>query len=304
MKIRIGTRGSKLALWQANYVLERIEALFPHHTCELVVMKTKGDKILDSPLSKIGGKGLFVKEIEEALLEGRVDLAVHSLKDVPSELPDGLEIGAVPEREEPWDLLATKRREDLQELPHGAKVGTSSLRRQAQLLAVRSDLEIEPLRGNLDTRFRKLMEEDLDAIVVALAGVRRLGTINGHMRVLTAQECLPAIGQGALAIEIRKGELIEEMAALHHEETAVCVEAERSFLRCIGGSCQVPVAALGVVADEGLVLEGLIASPDGERVYRKKIAGTPQKARTLGEELAHTLLDMGGKQVMEELLTS
>ncbi len=303
MKIRIGTRGSKLALWQANYVLERIEATFPHHKCELVVMKTKGDKILDSPLSKIGGKGLFVKEIEEALLAGRVDLAVHSLKDVPSELPDGLEIGAVPEREEPWDLIATKRREDLQELPHGARVGTSSLRRQAQLLAARPDLEIKPLRGNLDTRFRKLMEEDLDAIVVALAGVKRLGSaIDGHVRVLTAQECLPAIGQGALAVEIREGDLGDEMAALHHEETAVCVEAERSFLRRIGGSCQVPVAALGAMRDEGLVLEGLIASPDGERVYRKEIAGTPQRACELGEKLAHMLLGMGGRQVMEEIL--
>ncbi len=301
MRIRIGTRGSKLALWQAQHVKEMIEER-SHHQAELVIIKTKGDKIQDTPLARIGGKGLFVKEIEKALLENRIDMAVHSMKDVPVELPGGLEIGAIPQREEPWDLLVVKEREHLQKLPKGAKVGTSSLRRQAQLLAQRPDLQIRPLRGNLDTRYRKLREGDLDAIVVALAGVKRLGINDLPHRVLSPQECLPAIGQGALAIEVRQGMWRETLQALHHPSTAVCIEAERAFLKCIGGSCQVPVAALGRMKNGILVLEGLIATPDGKMVLRGNLRGDPQVARDIGNRLAQELLAQGGKEVIRDLV--
>ncbi len=302
MKIRIGTRGSKLALWQANHVKEMIEALSPENQVELVIIKTKGDKILDAPLAKIGGKGLFVKEIEEALLENQVDMAVHSMKDVPTELPHGLVIGAIPQREEPWDLLVVKEEAHLQDLPRGAKVGTSSLRRQSQLLARRPDLDIQPLRGNLDTRFRKLKETPLDAIVVALAGVKRLGINSLPMRVLSPQECLPAIGQGALALEVREGEMQEILDALHHPETAACVTAERAFLASIGGSCQIPVAALATVEGQELKLQGLIASPKGEEIYRGERKGTLDQAQSMGEELAMDLLDQGGRRIIEAIL--
>ncbi|RLD99906.1 MAG: hydroxymethylbilane synthase [Aquificota bacterium] len=302
MNIRIGTRGSKLALWQANHVREMIEALSPEHHVDLVVIKTKGDKILDAPLAKVGGKGLFVKEIEEALLEGRVDMAVHSMKDVPTELPHGLEIGAIPKREEPWDLLVAKEEAHLSSLPQGAKVGTSSLRRKAQLLAKRPDLEIRPLRGNLDTRFRKLKETDLDAIVVALAGVKRLGINSLPMRVLSPQECLPAIGQGALALEVRQGEMREILEALHHPETEACVKAERAFLAHIGGSCQIPVAAIGKVEGEEIILQGLIASPDGRDIYRGEKRGPTTQAQNLGLELAQILLEQGGRRIIEAIL--
>ena len=302
MKIRIGTRGSKLALWQANHVKEMIEALSPENQVELVIIKTKGDKILDAPLAKIGGKGLFVKEIEEALLENQVDMAVHSMKDVPTELPHGLVIGAIPQREEPWDLLVVKEEAHLQDLPRGAKVGTSSLRRQSQLLARRPDLDIQPLRGNLDTRFRKLKETPLDAIVVALAGVKRLGINSLPMRVLSPQECLPAIGQGALALEVREGEMQEILDALHHPETAACVTAERAFLASIGGSCQIPVAALATVEGQELKLQGLIASPKGEEIYRGERKGILDQAQSMGEELAMDLLDQGGRRIIEAIL--
>jgi len=304
MKIRIGTRGSKLALWQANHVKGMIESLSPEFQVELVIIKTKGDKILDAPLAKIGGKGLFVKEIEEALLERRVDMAVHSMKDVPTELPPGLVIGAIPPREEPWDLLVVKEEAHLESLPQGARVGTSSLRRQAQLLARRPDLAIRPLRGNLDTRFRKLKETDLDAIVVALAGVKRLGINTLPMRVLSPKECLPAIGQGALALEVREGEMEDILKALHHPETHACVKAERAFLAHVGGSCQVPVAALAVVEGGEVVLQGLIASPDGKEIYRMETRGPIAQARVLGIELARILLDQGGKSIIEAILSS
>ncbi len=302
MNIKIGTRGSKLALWQANHVREMIEALSPGLQVELVVIKTKGDKILDAPLAKIGGKGLFVKEIEEALLEERVDMAVHSMKDVPTELPPGLVIGAIPPREEPWDLLVAKEEASLDSLPRGAKVGTSSLRRQAQLLARRPDLNIKPLRGNLDTRFRKLRETDLDAIVVALAGVKRLGINSLPMKVLSPQECLPAIGQGALALEVRQGEMMDILKTLHHPETEASIKAERAFLAHIGGSCQIPVAALGGVEGEELTLRGLIASPDGKKVYRGEQKGPLSQAHIIGSELAQTLLDQGGRGIIEAIL--
>jgi hydroxymethylbilane synthase len=302
MIIRIGTRGSKLALWQASHIKDLIENLSSHRV-ELVMMKTKGDKILDSPLARIGGKGLFVKEIEEALLEKRVDMAVHSMKDVPAELPPGLEIGAIPQREEPWDLLVVKERDHLEKLPLGARVGTSSLRRQAQLLAKRPDLKIQPLRGNLDTRYRKLKEEDLDAIVVALAGVKRLGINSLLSRVLTTQECLPAIGQGALAVEVREGEWQKMLKAIHHSPTALSVEAERAFLKCIGGSCQVPVAALGMMDGDTLTLEGLIASPDGKEIFRGQKKGPPHKTETVGIRLAQELLAQGGERVIQKVLS-
>ncbi len=301
MTIRIGTRGSKLALWQANHIKDLIESISPHWV-ELVVVKTKGDKILDSPLAKIGGKGLFVKEIEEALLEGRVDMAVHSMKDVPADLPPGLEIGAIPQREEPWDLLVVKERDYLEKLPSEAQVGTSSLRRQAQLLARRPDLKIQSLRGNLDTRYRKLKEGTLDAIVVALAGVKRLRINSLPSRVLTPQECLPAIGQGALAVEVREGDWQEILGSIHHPSTALEVGAERAFLKCIGGSCQVPVAALGITDGNTLTLQGLIASPNGKEIFRGQKKGPLHEAKTIGIHLAQELLAQGGGRIIQQVL--
>jgi len=287
MKIRIGTRGSKLALWQANWVKGELER---HHgiEVELVVIKTKGDKILDAPLAKVGGKGLFVKEIEEALLSGAVDLAVHSMKDVPSEIPPGLAITAVSERETPEDVLVTREPiSDLSQLSPTAVVGTSSLRRQAQLLAQVPTLEIKTLRGNLDTRLRKLVEGEYEAVVLAKAGMKRLGVYHDHCCYdLPFSLCLPAVGQGILAMETREGELAGLLSPIHSPATAVEVEAERSFLGSIGGSCQVPVAAFAQASDGVLVLEGFIGMPDGSRWVREKVTGSPASPAELGEELS------------------
>ncbi len=300
----IGTRGSPLALWQANYIAERLRAAFPGLSIRLEPIKTTGDKILDVPLAKVGGKALFVKEIEEALLDQRVDLAVHSMKDVPTELPPGLAISAVTEREDPHDVLISRTGARFRDLPSGARVGTSSLRRQAQLLHRRPDLHIIPLRGNLDTRIRKLALEGLDAIVVAAAGVKRLGLMERITEVLPPEISLPAIGQGALGIEIRQGDptATGKVAMLDHPDTHVAVMAERAFLRRLGGGCQVPFAAHARVADDRLFLRGLVATPDGKQVIAGERQGNRTEGEAVGTALAEELLSRGAAGILRALL--
>jgi hydroxymethylbilane synthase len=302
--LTIGTRGSPLALWQANHIAERLRAAFPGLSIRLEPIKTTGDKILDVPLAKVGGKALFVKEIEEALLDQRVDLAVHSMKDVPTELPPGLVISAVTEREDPHDVLISRTGARFRDLPSGARVGTSSLRRQAQLLHRRPDLHIIPLRGNLDTRIRKLALEGLDAIVVAAAGVKRLGLMERITEVLPPEISLPAIGQGALGVEIRQGDPTgtATAASLNDPDTRVAVMAERAFLRRLGGGCQVPFAAHARVADDRLFLRGLVATPDGKQVIAGERQGNRTEGEAVGAALAEELLSRGAAGILRALL--
>lgn len=301
-EIRIGTRGSALALWQAEWVKAQLQHYWPAVAVELVIIKTSGDKIQEVSLSTIGGKGLFVKEIEEALLANTIDLAVHSMKDVPAELPEGLMISAVPEREDPRDVLVTTHGETLAELPAGTRVGTSSLRRQALLLALNPGLRVEMLRGNVDTRLRKQREGVVDATVLAAAGLKRLGLAPEHSCVLDEQEFLPAIGQGALGIETRREEAVMDLVRpLHHGATALAVAAERAFLRRMGGSCRTPLAAKGTVNEDTVHLRALIASPDGTRVIRGEQSGPRADTEQIGIVLAEQLLARGGKEILDGL---
>ncbi len=302
--IVIGTRGSKLALWQAEWVQSALIEAKPSLEVKLEIIKTKGDKILDTPLAKVGGKGLFVKEIEEALLDGRVDLAVHSMKDMPAQIPDGLIIGCVPEREIASDVLISAKGLKLSQLPDGAGIGTSSLRRSSQLLAVRPDLKIIPLRGNLDTRLRKLVEfDELDAIVLAGAGVKRLGLEDRVTEVLDFSVMLPAVGQGALAIETRKGDskIYELMKGIDHSTTKTEVLGERAFLNRLEGGCQVPIAAYGKITDDQYILTGLVSDLDGKQIYKKEMSSPINKAEATGVALAEELLAMGAGVVLDEL---
>ncbi len=303
--VRIGTRGSKLALWQAEWVKSRLENLHPRLYVELTVIKTKGDKILDVPLAKVGGKGLFVKEIEEALLERRVDLAVHSMKDMPSEIPAGLCIGAVPQRETPVDALISREGQSLNELPGGARIGTSSLRRSSQLLRIRPDVEIVPLRGNLDTRLRKLDEGQMEAIVLAGAGIRRLGLEARITQLLTPEIMLPAVGQGALCIETRVADdtIAPLVAPLEDTPTRIAVTAERAFLHRLEGGCQVPIAGHATLNEDRLALCGLVSDLKGETVFRETHEGPPVQAAAIGRNLAGTLLAQGAKAVLDSLQT-
>lgn len=303
--IKIGTRGSKLALWQANWVKDTLEARHNGLSCELVVIKTKGDKILDVPLAKVGGKGLFVKEIEEALLDGRIDLAVHSMKDMPAEIPAGLCISAVPEREQPQDALVTRKGGGLNSLPQGARVGTSSLRRSAQLLHQRPDIEICGLRGNLDTRLAKLDSEKLDAIVLAAAGLKRLGYEARIDAILDEETMLPAVGQGALCIESREADPKVQplMDDLNDPPTRTVVLAERAFLHRLEGGCQVPIAGHGHLEGDELTLTGLVAGLDGKTMIKERLKGSSADPETLGIRLADSLLERGAKTLLEELQT-
>ena len=303
--IRIGTRGSKLALWQAEWVKSRLEALHPPLTVALTIIKTKGDKILDVPLAKVGGKGLFVKEIEEALLDGRIDLAVHSMKDMPAEIPDGLCIGAVPERETPVDALIARKGQTLEALPRGARVGTSSLRRSSQLLRARADLEIVPLRGNLDTRLRKLDEGQMDAIVLAGAGIRRLGLEERITQRLAPETMLPAVGQGALCVETRAADpqIAPLVAPLEDERTRLAVTAERAFLHRLEGGCQVPIAGHATLTGERLSITGLVADLQGEYYVSETLEGPAENAEAIGLELAGKLLEQGARAILDSLQT-
>ncbi len=302
-EIRIGTRGSALALWQANWLRGRLESMHPGTGVSLVRIKTTGDKVLDAPLAKIGGKGLFVKEIEEALLKGRVDIAVHSMKDVPTEIPRGLHLCAYPEREDPRDAFVSRGGAALSGLPEGSRVGTSSLRRQAQLRALRPGLLCETLRGNLDTRMRRLAEGAFDAVIVALAGLRRLGLEARATEVLDPTVFLPAIGQGSLAIESREQDarVNEMLSALDHRPTRIAVTAERGFLKRLEGGCQVPIAAHGVLDGTRLTLTGLVAGVDGALVVKDQVRGdVPDEgaAEQLGVRLADRLLSAGAREIL------
>jgi len=300
----IATRGSQLALWQAGHVKSLLEAQDEQLRVSLNIIKTKGDIIQDVPLSKVGGKGLFVKEIEEALLEGRADLAVHSIKDVPMQLPAGLILGCVPPRENPTDCFLSMQYASVDALPQAAHVGTSSLRRQAQLLAWRPDLRISSLRGNVDTRLRKLAEGEYDAIILASAGLRRLGLSAPHMQALPQQDFIPAVGQGAIGIECREDDydVLVRLASLEDRATRICVEAERAFLAGLEGGCQVPIAGHARLLDEETIaLEGLVAEVDGSRILRSVRQGHAADATLLGRSLADELLEQGGRAILEKL---
>ena len=302
-KIIIGTRGSQLALWQTNWVKAQIENNHCDTEVEIKVISTKGDRVLDVSLPKLGeqGKGLFTKELEDALFERRVDLAVHSLKDLPTELPAGLHIGAICEREDARDALVARNPiTSFNDLPDRALIGTSSLRRQAQLKSVRSDLVIEPVRGNVDTRLRKLDERRYDAIVLAAAGLHRLGHANRITEHLSEVLMLPAVGQGALAVEtreddVRTGEIIHP---LDHEATRLACSAERAFLKGLGGGCLVPIAAHATIESGVMTLNGLVASPDGLEVVRAQQSGAAQDAALLGQQLADELLARGAARIL------
>jgi len=303
LRLRIGTRGSVLARWQAEWVKARLTAAYPDADISLTVIRTTGDKILDAPLSQVGGKGLFVKEIEEALLAGTVDLAVHSMKDVPTLLPDYLHLAAITRREDPSDALVSRDRIPLAALPNGATIGTSSLRRQAQLLAFRPDLRIAGLRGNLDTRLKKLRNGDLDGIVLAAAGLKRLGWGGEITEVISPDVCLPAIGQGALGIECRRDDATvnDAVRPLDDADTRACVTAERALLERLEGGCQVPIAGLAALTGDRLSLKGLVAGVRGERVIRDELAGPRGEASAIGRTLAERLLARGGSALLREL---
>ena len=303
MILRIGTRGSKLALAQSEWVKKRIEGRHPHAQVQLVRIKTTGDKILDSPLAKIGGKGLFVKEIEEALLNERVDLAVHSMKDVPAALPGGLILASFPEREDPHDAFVSIDYPNLEQLPQKARVGTGSLRRAAQLLHIRPDLKLLPLRGNVDTRLRKLEAGEFQAIILAAAGMRRLGFEDRISQVLSTEQILPAIGQGALGLEARRDdeETIGLIDFLNDEETRVTVKAERAFLKELEGGCQVPIAGFSRLKGGRLDLEGMVAELDGSKIIRDRIAGARNEAEDMGIRLARRLLASGADEILEKI---
>ena len=302
----IATRGSKLALWQANSIKNQLENRYQGLVVELLVIKTKGDIILDVPLSKVGGKGLFVKEIEEALLAGTADIAVHSMKDVPMFLPEGLCLGVITKREDPSDMLLSYNYDSLASLPQGATVGTSSLRRQAQLLALRRDLNIVPLRGNIDTRLAKLEAGNFDAIIMAAAGLARLQLAAPFMQRLAPPDFLPAAGQGALGLEYLKErtDLAEQLAFLNDPHTHSCVTAERAFLTGLDGGCQVPIAALARLHGTQLRMQGLVASPDGTLSVRRGLSGHAQNASELGQSLAGEIIRSGGRRLLEMCLNA
>jgi hydroxymethylbilane synthase len=303
MKLRIGTRGSKLALWQANYIGELLCQVDAGVEIELCVIKTKGDRTRNVPFAAIGSKGVFVKEIEDALLGGRIELGVHSLKDMPTQLPRGLVLGAVTKREEAWDVLVTREGCGLDELKRGAKVGTGSLRRAAQLRAYRRDLEIVGIRGNVDTRLRKLHAGEVDATVLAAAGLMRLGLTSIPQHRIPYEVMLPAMGQGALGIEVREGEFSELLGAISDEETFRAIRAERALLRRLGGGCRTPIGCLGEVMGSMLSLEGVVCDPEGRRVVRWRREGDTGKPEDIGEALAEDLLARGARKILEEIRT-
>lgn len=302
--IRIGSRGSQLALWQAEWVQAQLQGLGKDVSIQKI--KTTGDKILDVPLAKVGGKGLFVKEIEEALLRNEIDLAVHSMKDVPSVLPETLHISAIPKRENPLDALISREGKRLSGLPEGATIGTSSLRRQAQLSATRPDLRFVALRGNLNTRLRKLEEGHMDAIVLASAGLRRLGWQDRITEDLSPDLLLPAIGQGALGIECRRDDtdMNELLSSLNHPESAIVVRAERDLLFRLEGGCQVPIGGFGRLKKGQLSLEGLVASLDGKEIIRESQSLALSKAAEIGTAVAEALLAKGAERILQAVYSS
>ena len=303
-KLVIASRESMLAMWQAEHIKGRLKALYPDCEVEILGMTTRGDQILDRTLSKIGGKGLFIKELEQALQDGRADLAVHSIKDVPMELPEGFALAAIGERASPFDAFVSNQYARLEDMPEGAIVGTSSLRREAQLRAKFPHLTIQPLRGNVQTRLSKLDNGDYDAVILAAAGLQRLG-LEGRIReILSPADSLPAAGQGALGIEIaaRRTDLADILRPLNHEETAACVTAERALARALGGSCQVPLAAYCVMEDGLLTLNGLVGHPDGSVIIEASAQAPAAYADALGRAVAKRLADDGAEELIAAVL--
>ncbi|MEQ1344448.1 hydroxymethylbilane synthase [Acinetobacter seifertii] len=301
--LKIATRQSPLALWQAEHIRARLQELHPDLTVELVKFVTQGDKILDTPLAKIGGKGLFVKELEAALLDGRADLAVHSMKDVPMALPEGLTLAVICEREDPLDAFVSNTFEKFADLPQGARVGTSSLRRKSQILKQRPDLQIIDLRGNVGTRLGKLDDGQYDAIILASAGLKRLGLENRIRHTIEPNVSLPAVGQGALGLECRADdqEVLALIQPLLHIETDVCVRAERAFNAYLEGGCQVPIAGYATLQDGKIHIEGRVGSVDGQTLLRAELNDEIHNAQQLGENLARNLLEQGAGDLLKAL---
>lgn len=301
--LKIATRQSPLALWQAEHIRERLETLHSGLQVELVTFVTQGDKILDTPLAKIGGKGLFVKELEAALLDGRADLAVHSMKDVPMQLPEGLELAVICEREDPFDAFVSNHYQKFEDLPQGAKLGTSSLRRKSQILKQRPDLDVIDLRGNVGTRLGKLDAGLYDAIILASAGLKRLGLETRIRHALSPEVSLPAVGQGALGLECRSDDqaTLDLILPLMHQESNVCVRAERAFNAYLEGGCQVPIAGFATLDNQQIRLEGRVGSVDGQTLLQAVVLGKPDQAEQLGVDLAKRLLEQGAGELLKAL---
>jgi len=301
MNLKIGTRGSKLALTQTNFVAEKLKKAIRDADIEICIIKTSGDIMQDVSLLTIGGQGVFVKEIEEALLSGSIDLAVHSMKDIPGDTPEGLMFAAILQREDVRDVLVARDNIKMEFMPRGAKIGTGSQRRGAQIKALLPDVSIVPLRGNLDTRLKKIETENLTGVILAAAGMKRMGLAQRITQFLPVETMLPAVGQGALGLQIRKAdiELAKACAALNDTATAAEVEAERSFLRTLGGGCRLPIAALGKLEKGRLSLEGMIAAPNGTTIIRDTISGMQEEAGELGRRLAEIILEKGGKRLLD-----
>jgi hydroxymethylbilane synthase len=300
MNIKIGTRGSKLALTQTNLVAEKIKKIMPETAIEICIIKTSGDIMQDVSLLTIGGQGVFVKEIEDALLSGKIDLAVHSMKDVPGETPEDLMFAAILQREDVRDVLVARDNIKMEFMPKGAKIGTGSQRRGAQIKAIIPDVNIVPLRGNIDTRLKKIETDNLTGVILAAAGMKRLGLAERITQFLPVETMLPAVGQGALGLQIRKNDadLAKVCTGLNDATTAAEVTAERSFLKALGGGCRLPIAALGKLDGQRLTLEGMVASPNGTTVIRDKISGT-EEAEELGKKLADIIMEKGGKKLLD-----
>ncbi len=302
-KIRVGSRDSVLAMWQTKFVIEQLQQVTDAYEFEIVSLKTKGDKILDVSLAKIGDKGLFTKELEVGLLQGEIDFAVHSMKDMPTVLPEGLQISSLLKRHNPADVLISEKYQSFAELPQGAKVGTSSLRRKAQLLHARPDLDIHDLRGNLQTRMRKMQEENFDGIILAAAGVERLNWHDKITEELSYDICLPAVSQGVIGVETRvdDSEIIALVQLVHDVQTASCVTAERALLKSLEGGCQIPIGAYAQLEDDMVVLQGLVGSLDGKTIIRDVISGPAAQSEQLGQQLAQRLSEQGGQAILEEI---
>ena len=302
-KIRVGTRGSNLALVQANWVSDRLKSLYPDMSVAVVPIRTRGDRMQNISLVEIGGKGIFVKEIEETLLRGDIDIAVHSMKDVPVDLPDGLIIGAIPEREDPRDVLISREGTKMEGLSKGARLGTGSLRRGMQIKRLMPDIEIVPVRGNIDTRIKKIVTENLDGIIVAAAGMKRMGRGREISQYIPIEVMMPSAGQGVLGIEMRESDRETKalIAPLNHLDTVVEISAERAFLRRLGGGCQVPIAGIARKSGNNLVIKGLVGSIDGRVMIMDEVRGDSSNWEDMGNTLAENILSMGGRAVLDEI---
>lgn len=301
--IKVVSRDSALAMWQTNFVVDSLRKVTDQYEFEIVSLKTKGDKVLDVSLAKIGDKGLFTKELEDGLLSGEMDFAVHSLKDIPTVLPEGLQLSAMLTRHNPADVLISEKYDSFDALPQGAKVGTSSLRRKAQLLNKRPDLNIQDLRGNVNTRMRKLKEENFDGIILAAAGVERMEWKESITEELAHDLCLPAVSQGVIAVETRSDdpEIIALVQLIHDKESEICVNAERALLRALEGGCQIPIAGHAHIEGDTVVLDGLVGSIDGKTIIRDQMRGPIELAEEIGKQLAKVLSDKGGKEILEQI---